>query len=140
MSAFDLEAVYREYIGCLNARDWDELSRFVHEDVEHNGEPLGIEGYRAMLENDCEQIPDLRFEIELLLVQAPRLACRLRFDVTPKGDFLGLAVHGRKVTFREHAFFAFQDGKIRDVRSVIDKQAIEAQLRLPVEVSPPSQG
>ena len=104
MHAFDLEAIYREYIGCLNARDWDKLAQFVHEDVEHNGRPLGIEGYRDMLRDDCEQIPDLRFEVELLVAQAPRVACRLRFNVTPKGDFLGLAVDGRKVTFCEKTF------------------------------------
>jgi predicted ester cyclase len=129
MTTIDLEATYRGYINCLNRQDWDHLSRFVHDDVERNGQRLRVEGYRAMLEKDYEQIPDLRFEIELLVVQPPRIACRLRFDVTPKGSFLDLPVNGRKVTFWENVFYAFQDGKIRDVRSVIDKAAIEAQLR-----------
>jgi predicted ester cyclase len=52
----------------------------------------------------------------------------LRFDVTPKGSFLGLAVDGKNVTFCENAFYLFSDGKIREVWSVIDKAAIEAQL------------
>lgn len=129
MSTVDLEAVYRAYIECLNEQSWDDLPRFVHDDVEHNGRALGVDGYRAMLENDYEQIPDLHFEIELLVVQPPRVACRLRFDVTPKAVFLDLPVNGRKVTFCENAFYGFQDGRIRDVRSVIDKSAIEARLR-----------
>jgi predicted ester cyclase len=40
------------------------------------------------------------------------------------------------VAFCENAFYRFQDGKIRDVRSVIDEPAIEAQLISPMEVSP----
>lgn len=84
MGTGDLEAVYREYIDCLNNKDWANLSEHVHEDVEHNGKPLGLEGYRAMLERDYEQIPDLHYEIELLVLQSPRVACRLRFNVTPK--------------------------------------------------------
>jgi len=129
VSAINLEAVYRKYIDCLNERNWADLGRFVHDEVQHNGRPLGIGGYRAMLENDHEQIPDLRFEVELLVVQSSWVACRLRFDVTPKGDFLGVPVNGRRVTFCENVFYGFDDGKIRDVRSVIDKSAIEVQLK-----------
>lgn len=128
MSAIDLEVVYRKYIDCLNERDWEGLGQFVHEEVRHNGRPLGIGGYRAMLQNDTEQIPDLRFEVELLVVRSPWVACRLRFDVTPKGDFLGVPVNGRRVRFCENVFYGFDGGKIRDVRSVIDKPAIEAEL------------
>ncbi len=87
MSDANLEAIYREYIACLNKRDWDALGRFVSDDVRHNGRPFGLAGYRAMLERDCEQIPDLYFQIEILIADRNRVAARLRFDVTPKGDF-----------------------------------------------------
>ena len=125
----DLEAAYRAYIDCLNARDWTNLGRFVHDDVEHNGRRLGVLGYRAMLEADCERIPDLRFGIQLLVVEPPFVASRLNFDVTPNGEFLDLPVHGRRVTFCENVFYQFRDGRIREVWSVVDKAAIEAQLR-----------
>ncbi|MBB5701043.1 putative ester cyclase [Ochrobactrum daejeonense] len=125
----DLETTYREYIECLNKQDWNNLSQFVHDDVHHNGRPLGINGYRTMLESDYEQIPDLRFTIEMLVADTQRIASRLRFDVTPKADFLDLPVNGRKVTFCENVFYEYQHGKIREVWSVIDKAAIELQLR-----------
>ncbi len=76
----------------------------------------------------CREIPDLRFEIELLVVEPPHVASRLQFDVTPKGRFLGLAVNGRRIAFAENVFYEFRDGLIVDVRSVVDKAAIEAQL------------
>jgi hypothetical protein len=43
-----------------------------------------------MLERDFEEIPDLQFNIELLICDPPHVASRLRFDCRPKGLFLGL--------------------------------------------------
>ncbi|BBI52294.1 ester cyclase [Vreelandella olivaria] len=128
MNKRDLEAAYRDYITCLNNQDWTNLGQFVHDDVQHNGQRLGIDGYRAMLEADYEQIPDLHFNIELLAIDSPHVACRLRFDVTPKGNFLGLPINGQNVTFCENVFYRFHDNKIQEVWSVIDKTEIEAQL------------
>lgn len=82
-----------------------------------------------MLQKDFTDIPDLRFDIELLVCQPPFVASRLRFDCTPKANFLGLAVDGVKVSFPENVFYEFQDARIIAVWSVIDKTAIEAQLR-----------
>ncbi|WP_371857785.1 ester cyclase [Pseudomonas sp. NFACC04-2] len=42
------------------------------------------------------------------------------------GDFLGLAVHEARISFAENVFYAFEDSRIREVWSSIDKQAIEA--------------
>ncbi|WP_201834633.1 ester cyclase [Microvirga zambiensis] len=129
MPKADLPAVYRDYIACLNAQDWPILENFVQEDVSHNGRRIGIAGYRAMLEKDFQDIPDLHFSILLLISDPPCIACRLGFDCTPKGEFLGLPVNGRKVSFAENVFYEFQQGKIAQVWSVIDKVAIEAQLQ-----------
>lgn len=128
MRKLEREAIYRDYIACLNARDWAHLGQFVHDDVRHNGRPLGLDGYRAMLENDHAQIPDLHFQIERLIADPQQVACRLRFEVTPRGEFLGLPVDGRRVTFCEHALYVFREQKIHEVWSIIDKAAIEAQL------------
>jgi predicted ester cyclase len=124
----DLSAIYRDYIACLNRQDWANLGRFVDDDARHNGRRLGLSGYRAMLEKDFAEIPDLRFDIRLLVVDPPHVASRLGFDCTPKGSFLGLAVNGRRVSFTENVFYAFRAGKIAEVWSIVDKAAIEAQL------------
>ncbi|MFP3555348.1 ester cyclase [Paraburkholderia sp. SIMBA_049] len=127
-NASDLSDVYRGYIDCLNRQDWEALGHFVDDDVTYNGERIGLSGYRAMLERDFREIPDLRFDITLLVSVPPMIASRLQFDCSPKGTFLGLAVDGRKVAFAENVFYEFRAGKIRQVWSVIDKAAIEAQL------------
>jgi predicted ester cyclase len=119
---------YRDYIACLNRQDWPNLHRFVAADARHNGRPFGLPGYRAMLERDFEEIPDLQFNIELLICDPPHVASRLRFDCRPKGFFLGLPVNDRRVNFAENVFYRFRDERIVEVWSVVDKAAIEAQL------------
>ncbi|SAK52168.1 SnoaL-like polyketide cyclase [Caballeronia hypogeia] len=128
MTKTELSDFYRGYIACLNARDWANLGTFVHDAAQHNGRPFMLSGYREMLEKDVREIPDLFFDIQLLIADPPHIASRIRFDVTPKGEFLGLPVNGKRVTFCENVFYEFREGKIWSVWSVIDKAAIEAQL------------
>jgi predicted ester cyclase len=124
----DLSDVYRDYIACLNKQDWPKLGQFVDDDVIHNGRRVGLAGYLEMLERDFDEIPDLYFDIQMLISDPPYIASRLGFDCTPKATFLGLHVNGRRVSFAENVIYEFRSEKIAQVWSVIDKAAIEAQL------------
>jgi predicted ester cyclase len=128
MTRAELCDVYRGYIACLNKQDWPNLGKFVHEDVHYNGKRIGLSGYREMLEGDFRAIPDLYFDIQLLMSEPPRIASRLRFDCTPKGMLFDLPVNGKKVQFAENVFYEFLDGQIAKVCSIIDKAAIASQL------------
>jgi predicted ester cyclase len=128
MTEGHLASIYRAYIECLNTRDWDHLGRHVGEAVRYNGSPVGLAGYRSMLEEDVRAIPDLRFEIALLVCDARHVASRLTFDCTPAGSLFGYPVNGRRVTFAENVIYEFDGGRIRAVWSIIDKSAIAAQL------------
>ena len=129
MTKDDLSILYRKYISCLNEQDWLHLGDYVADNVERNGQPVGLAGYREMLKGDFEAIPDLYFTIELLVSDPPYLASRLAFDCAPKGELFGLPVNGKRVHFSENVFYWIADGKIATVWSVIDKAAVEAQLR-----------
>jgi len=128
VASVELAEIYKSYIACLNARDWPKLGQFVGDNVSHNGRLLGLSGYREMLEKDYSDIPDLRFNIELLVADPPYVASRLAFHCSPKATFLGLDINGRTLSFTENVFYEFRDGKIMNVWSVLDKTAIEAQL------------
>jgi predicted ester cyclase len=128
MTKDDLSDIYRGYIACVNKQDWPNLGQFVHEEVHYNGKRIGLSGYRAMLEGDFRSIPDLYFNIQLLISEPPRIASRLSFDCTPKGILFGLSVNGKRVFFTENVFYEFRNERIEKVWSVIDKAAIEAQL------------
>jgi len=128
MTTSDLANVYRDYIACLNEQDWPRLERFVSDAVSYNGQRIGLSGYREMLGRDFREIPDLHFDVQLLISDPPYVACRLSFDCTPKGTFLGLPVNGKRVSFTENVFYEFRNDLIERVWSIIDKSAIEAQI------------
>ncbi|OLL32689.1 ester cyclase [Burkholderia sp. SRS-W-2-2016] len=136
MNDTHLANFYRNYIDCLNQQDWARLGEFVGDDVEYNGERIGVSGYREMLERDFRAIPDLRFEIRLLVCEPPHIASRLHFDCTPAGLFLGLPVHGKRVVFSENVFYEFDGDRIQRVWSIIDKAAIERQLSTHLDSNP----
>ncbi|MCG7597080.1 ester cyclase [Mycobacterium sp. PSTR-4-N] len=128
MAEGDLLTTYRAYLGCLNARRWDELGRFVSEAVVHNGIRLGLSGYRAMLDSDTRAAPDLQFVPEILIADGQVVSCRLFFQCTPRDVFLGFEPSGGRVSFAEHAFYRFDNGRIAEVWSVIDKEAVRGQI------------
>jgi predicted ester cyclase len=125
-----LSDVYRSYIACLNQQDWPKLEQFVDENVRYNDKQIGLSGYREMLEKDFREIPDLHFNIQLLVSDGHYIASRLSFDCSPKGKFLGLDINGKQVSFCENVFYEFHNkGKIIKVWSIIDKANIESQLQ-----------
>lgn len=128
MTTTFISDLYRAYIDCLNRQDWSQLGSFVDDEVEHNNRRLNLSGYRDMLVGNFNDIPDLRFNIRLLVCEPPCIAARLDFRCHPKGEFLGLGIHGRKISFSEHVFYEFKRSRIASVWSIIDKAAIEAQL------------
>ena len=99
MTKADLSDIYRDYIACLNKQDWPRLEQFVHDEVCYNGQRIGILGYREMLESDFYEMPDLYFDIQLLISDPPYIASRLSFDGSLNGRLLGLDVNGKKVSF-----------------------------------------
>ena len=124
----DLAERYREYISCLNRQSWVDLKQFVSDDVKYNDDPLGLTSYQEMLVENYREIPDLSFEIGMLVVEREFVAARLIFNCTPTLKFLGLEVNGRKITFTENVFYSFSGDRISSVWSVIDKAAIESQI------------
>ncbi|SCZ21929.1 SnoaL-like polyketide cyclase [Afifella marina DSM 2698] len=56
------------------------------------------------------------------------IASRLWFDCTPSGRLFDLPVNGKRVQFSENVFYEVENGRIRNVWSVIDKAAVVAQL------------
>ena len=124
----NLEITYRTYLDCLNSGDLAQLGSFVADDVVHNGQAIGLNGYRKMIAGDHSDIPDLRFITEFLIADVSHIAARLRFDCHPRARLRNIDVNGRRVVFHENVFFRFAGGKIREGWSVIDKAEIETFL------------
>jgi predicted ester cyclase len=127
MSA-QLENIYREYLAALNDRRLDDLDQFVHERLIYNGEEWTREEYRSLLADDVRKVPDLHYDIQLLVVGTDHVACRLWFDCTPQQRFLGIDAGGRRISFAEHVFYRFRANRIEQVWSVTDVDGVRRQL------------
>ena len=64
------------------------------------------------------EIPDLHFNIELLMADPPYIASRLRFTAG-RGHILGLAVNGKRVSFDENVFY---ESGARRSRGLVDRR------------------
>ncbi len=135
MDMSELRIQYENYITCLNERQFDRLNYYVADRVVYNGLGYTIDDYRTMLIGDTASIPDLFFEIGLLVAENDCVAARLDFKCTPRREFLGFRPNGEQVSFSENVFYKFSRGKIVEVWSLIDRQAIERQLGTASRVS-----
>ncbi len=123
-----LADLYQGYIGCLNSQDWGNLENYVGTEVAYNGRMVGLDAYRQAREREFREIPDLHFDVRILVSDEKTVASRLEFEISPSGEFLGLPVNGKRVKFSENVFYEYEGGKIVRIWSVLDKAAIEAQL------------
>ena len=143
-----LKAHYHSYLATINAvRDTVpstgtgskqlDLSSFVHDEVHHNGRRMTRSQYEGLILEAFVAIPNISFEADTVVanVASPgegQLACRILFaDCRPldgKGTHLQGMVAGKDVlTFSEHVFYTFVDGKIADVKSLLDEKAFAAE-------------
>ncbi|MEV6495803.1 ester cyclase [Actinoplanes sp. NPDC051633] len=128
----DLAGLYRAYLAALNERRFDDLVHFVHDELTYNGEALTRQDYGDLIARDVAAVPDLFYDARIVVTDGERVACRILFDCTPQGEFLGLRSDGRRIVFAEHVFYDFRDGRIASVSSLIDRAAIAAQLEKPL--------
>ena len=131
-----LEQTYRAYLDALNERRFDEVGRFLQDELTYNDSVITREQYVAARVEDVRVIPDVRFDPHLLVVGDDHVACRLWFDCTPRHAFLGVEATGRRITFAEHVFYRFRDDRIEHVWSLLDVDAIRRQLTVPAAARP----
>jgi predicted ester cyclase len=124
----ELERTYSGYVAAIRERRFDDLDQFVHDQLIYNGEQWTREKYQSLLTDIFRRTPDLDFRIEVLVIGADHVACRLWFDGSPQQEFLGIDAGGRRVAFAEHAFYRFRAGRIEHVWSLVDADSIRRQL------------
>ena len=128
MKTHETRNIYLKYIDCLNSRKLDDLAEFVNDKLTYNKKPITLKDYQDMLTDNISDIPDLYFDVNLLVADEDMIACRLNFNCTPVKEFMGIMVNGKKVSFSEHVFYKLKEGKIIEVWSLIDKDAIRDQI------------
>ncbi len=73
--------------------------------------------------------PDVKFVIEDVVQQDDRLAARVSLEGTHRGEFAGIPATGKRMKVYDFAMYRIVEGKITDVWSLIDMQALSDQLQ-----------
>jgi predicted ester cyclase len=114
---------YHEYLEVLNARRFERLPEFVHDEVTLNGEPATCDQIVAELRRLVEDVPDFTWRLEDLLVDGDRVAARLVDTGTPVREWLGLAPGEAPAEFAETAFYVLVDGRFKVMHNQFDANA-----------------
>ncbi|GAO17620.1 uncharacterized protein UV8b_06055 [Ustilaginoidea virens] len=116
MAARSLESAYQAYIAALNERPFRSLADHMHPVVILNGNPMPREDFEALVAEDVDAAPDLKFTVVMPVVDesTQRVGSRIEFRCTPQREFMGKNIQGT-VKCMEHMFYEFRDGKIEKV-------------------------
>ena len=133
MPTADLKALTRRvYDEVFTGGNLDLIDEFFHDDfVEHEefpGLPPGKDAVRFFVTTTLEAFPDFSVDVEDLIVEDNKVASRVRFSGTHKGEFLGIPATGNKVDFPVIDILAFRDGKATDHWAVTDQLTMLTQL------------
>ncbi|KUI70076.1 hypothetical protein VM1G_06558 [Cytospora mali] len=124
---------YHAYIATINAGPTamaSHLAEFCQPIVTHNGQALSLQRYQRLMEDAQEAIPDIKFQVAHLIVneEKQQVAARLEFRGTPVKLWAGVEPNGKEVKFSEMVFYWFDEGKIRNVVSLVDMGSYRKQM------------
>ncbi|KAK6533621.1 hypothetical protein TWF694_002556 [Orbilia ellipsospora] len=130
MASSSLTQTYKNYIQAINDRDWQLLRSLIHPQVIWNSKTYTAKEYIGLITRASDPAPDLKFHIDMLVADEAeqRIAARLLIRGTPVKEFLGYKPNGKAVDIVEHVFYEFKEGKIWEVKTVIDMDGVERQL------------
>jgi predicted ester cyclase len=99
---------------------------------DHRMPPLrdlqGIAREKEFITRIRSAFPDLRVEIEDVVLERDRIAARVMHRGTHHGDFLGFAATGRSVAYEGTVIFRILDGRIAERWGTVDVFGILWQL------------
>ena len=72
--------------------------------------------------------PSYELDVLDLVAEGDRVACRLLFQGTPRGDFQGIEPTGRDATMAIFAFYEIEEGRIADAWIQADGASLMEQL------------
>jgi steroid delta-isomerase-like uncharacterized protein len=124
--------VERFYDDAWNRGDEETAREILHHAFRFRGslgtEASDIEGYLAYLRMVRAALPGFTCTIKDLIEGGQRIAARMLFSGTHRGEVLGVAGSGREVSWEGAAFFTIADGRIVELWVLGDLDALKRQL------------
>ncbi len=127
-----------------NSHNPDALAKYfapdarVHSMTPGNVAGAGLDYLKVRAQSLLNAFPDIRFVIEDVIQQDDRVAARVTLEGTHRSDFAGIPATGKRMKVYDFAMYRVVEGKITDVWSLIDMQALRNQLETSSSSSQPA--
>ena len=132
MSTQDNEAVVRRWIEAYNDRDLqaeaDVLAPGYVAHVPGAPGPLDLEAWTQFSGSFAEAFPDIRLTVEDIFSAGEKVAARVAFHGTHRGEFQGIAPTGKEVAFSSIEVNRVVGGKVEEHWVELDLLGLMQQL------------
>jgi steroid delta-isomerase-like uncharacterized protein len=132
MEKENLENIYRRIIEAIGRGDADALDELMAPDiVDHNPVPdqaPGVEGFKQWMAYARSSFPDLSGTVEDIIGEGDRVATRVTWRATHRGEFLGIPPTGRTVSFAAFHIVRFSGGRAAEWWGTADLLSVIQQL------------
>ena len=136
--AYDIGALSREWFEVVwNRRDETGIARLASPAVKsyglgEDGKPaIGVDQFIQFRRAFLSAFPDLKINVDDVLVDGNKTAIRLTFFGTHTGDGIGIPPTGRHFTSTAMVVVHWQDGKIVEAWNQFDAMGMMRQLQAP---------
>jgi steroid delta-isomerase-like uncharacterized protein len=124
--------------GKLGQADQLVISSFVELDP-FPGQTPGREGLKAVIAVFRSAFPDMHWVIEEMIGEEDKVASRLTWTGTHRGEFMGIPPTGKRVTVTAMVIDRLAGGKMADSRILMDTISLMRQLGAIPEAAPRQQ-
>ena len=125
-----IESFYRDV---WNAWSDEAARRLLHPHLTFRGSlgrrTQGLDEFLAYVAEVRAAFPDFHNKVTDLVAQADRVAARLTYTGTHRGEVLGYPPTRRRIEYGGMAWFTVEHGRIRDGYVLGDVESLRAQLR-----------
>lgn len=117
-AAANIDVMQRAF-GFLNARDLEGCMSLMTPDfiiniAEMPHQKRGLKAWKQHADLLIAAFPDVKVAVEDIFAADDKLAVRVRITGTHRGEFLGNAPSGKRIDYKSHEIYRFEDGKLAE--------------------------
>ncbi|KAH8178997.1 snoaL-like polyketide cyclase domain-containing protein [Sarocladium implicatum] len=128
---FDIEASFRSNIDSFNNKTMEQdLPKYCHPVIIFNGVEIELDKFRELLMQTIDFMEGISFTITDTVVNKDKqqIAARILYKGKPVKEFRGVEPTGKSVDFAEHCFYQFDEGKIKQMVSLMDIEVFRQMM------------
>jgi C-1 hydroxylase len=127
LSLEENKAIVRSFIEAYNNRSLSFLDFVAPNYIDHE-KNIGREGLNQLFMMGLSAFPDWHESIEDIIAEGDKVWVRLTYTGTHRGEFMGFAPTGKKITSKAVDIYRIVNGKLSEYWNVTDNVGIFKQI------------